>query len=278
MNSEHDKNSISLPRPTSWPMMLALGITLLLSGLITSAFVSLVGLVLILCSIKGMFGQVFPRPQHENVPLRPVSERAAPVQAMPERVARLQAGKSLHRVRVPIEVHPYSAGVLGGLAGGAVMAILAIIYGLFAEGSFFYTINLLAAAAVPSLAQADLETLKSFSAVGFVVACVIHLLMSVIVGLLYTVMLPMLPRRFEWLWAGIVAPLIWTGIIYSCIGIVDPALAERVAWPWFVLCQIAFGVVGGFVIFKGARVETMQSWPLAAKLGLETQDDEGKEE
>jgi hypothetical protein len=44
-----------------------------------------------------------------------------------------------------------------------------------------------------------------------------------------------------------------------------------VDWPWFVVCQVAFGVVGGYVVFKSEKVETIQSLPLAAKLGVEAQ-------
>jgi hypothetical protein len=45
-----------------------------------------------------------------------------------------------------------------------------------------------------------------------------------------------------------------------------------VDWPWFIVCQIAFGMVGGYVIFKEEKVETMQSLTLAARLGIEAQE------
>jgi hypothetical protein len=41
-----------------------------------------------------------------------------------------------------------------------------------------------------------------------------------------------------------------------------------------VLCQVAFGVVGGFVVFKSQKVETMQTWPMAARLGVQATDRE----
>jgi hypothetical protein len=49
----------------------------------------------------------------------------------------------------------------------------------------------------------------------------------------------------------------------------NPALAARVDWLWFLICQVSFGVVGGFVVFKSQKVETMQSWPLAQRLDVE---------
>ncbi|MFV0415419.1 MAG: hypothetical protein ACK5NG_03530 [Chthoniobacterales bacterium] len=272
------EQGVDLPASTAWPMMLALGITLASAGLVTNALVSIVGLIFILVSVRGLFGQVFPHSRHERVPLRPPSERAVEIVAAPQKVAHLKAGEKLHRVRVPVDMHPYTAGVIGGLVGAAVMAALAIAYGLVTQGSIWYPINLLAAAGVPTLATADLKTLTEFSSTGLIVGSVIHLCMSVIVGLLYTVMLPMLPRKLKWFWAGVVAPLIWTGVMHSVMRVIDPALASRVDWLWFVLCQIAFGLVAGFVIYRTERVETMQSWPLAAKLGIESQDGPEKED
>lgn len=149
------------------------------------------------------------------------------------------------------------------------MAVLAVLYGIVAQGSIWYPVNLLAAAAVPTLAEANMETLRAFSGLGLVVAVVVHLTFSILVGLLYAVLLPMLPRRFEWFWGGIMTPLMWTGLIHASIGMVNPALAEHIDWFWFVVCQVAFGMVGGYVVFKSAKIETMQTWPLALKMGVE---------
>jgi hypothetical protein len=81
----------------------------------------------------------------------------------------------------------------------------------------------------------------------------------------------MLPARFEWLWGGIVTPLIWTSLIFASLRVINPKLAIAIDWPWFVFCQVAFGAVCGFVVFKSAKVETQQSWSTAEKLGVEAQ-------
>ncbi|MFV0338594.1 MAG: hypothetical protein ACK5LK_10190 [Chthoniobacterales bacterium] len=277
VTDSHSREGIDLPKPTAWPMILAFGLTLAAAGIVTNALVSIVGLILILASIRGLFVEVFPHAKHERVALQPLSERSKEIAPALQSVAHLKVGKELHRVRIPVDVHPNSAGVIGGLAGGAVMAVLAMAYGLIFQGSIWYPINLLAATGVATLATADTAVLKEFSLLGLTIASVIHLSGSVIIGLLYTVMLPMLPRKLEWLWAGIVAPLIWSGVLHSVMGVVNPALASRIDWPWFVVCQVAFGLVGGFVIFKTARVETMQTWPLAARMGIESQDNPERE-
>jgi hypothetical protein len=68
-------------------------------------------------------------------------------------------------------------------------------------------------------------------------------------------------------------PLIWSGFLFATIRFVNPTLAEHVDWPWFIVCQIAFGMVGGYVVFKEEKVETMQSLTLAARLGIEAQEE-----
>ena len=44
-----------------------------------------------------------------------------------------------------------------------------------------------------------------------------------IAGLLYAVILPMLPGR-HMLWGGLVAPLMWTGLLWAVLGIINPTL------------------------------------------------------
>ena len=60
-------------------------------------------------------------------------------------------------------------------------------------------------------------------------------------------------------------PLFWSGLIATLLDLVNPALNERVSWPWFVACQLAFGLVGGFVIAQSTQIGTMQSWGFAER-------------
>ena len=82
-----------------------------------------------------------------------------------------------------------------------------------------------------------------------------------LVGLLYAVILPMLPRR-HMLWGGLIAPLLWTGLFWAVLGVVNPGLNARIDWTWFIVSQIAFGLAGGFVVSRAQPVATMQTWPL----------------
>jgi hypothetical protein len=265
--------TLHLPAPTAWPMVLALGITLAFAGLITYATLSAVGIVLTLIAGVGWWREVLPVHRVEEIALSPVDVRTQVVVPPPPAVFRARVGDGGHRTRVPVEVPPYSAGIKGGVAGGLVMAVLAVAYGLIVQRSPWYPINLLSAVAVPSLAQASVEELRAFSLVALALGTVVHGVISVIVGLLYAVIHPMLPRR-HMLWGGLVAPLLWTGLAWAVLGIVNPALNARVDWAWFVLCQIAFGLTTGLVVARARPLATMQTWPLAARAGVESSERE----
>jgi hypothetical protein len=260
---------VEVPASTAWPMVVAVGATLLLAGLVTNVSVSAVGVALFVVGAVGWFREVLPHERHEPVALERPAARVAP---SPRAVLRLARGEVRHRARLPVEVYPYSAGVKGGIAGGVAMAALAVLHGLIDHGSLWYTINLLAAAASAELSSAGPQALAAFSAEGLVLALVIHATLSLLVGLLYGAILPMFPWHPAW-WGGVVAPLLWTGLIAATLGIVNPALNERIEWRWFVASQIAFGLVAGLVVARAGRIATFQHAPLAERAGLGTQDE-----
>jgi hypothetical protein len=146
------------------------------------------------------------------------------------------------------------------------MAALASIYGL-TQGSLWYPINLLAAGASAEMARLSPQALKAFSLQGLLLATVIHVFTSAMVGLLYGVMLPMFPRR-PILLGGVIAPLLWTGLLRSILGIVNPTLDGLIDWRWFTASQIAFGVVAGLVVTRTAMVQTWQFESFAVRAGV----------
>jgi hypothetical protein len=108
--ASRESDSIELPAPTVWPMVTALGVTLMCGGLVTQAIVSAVGVLLALIGGVGWWREVLPQERVEHVPLRPPQERARPVVPSPATVESLRVGEGGHRVRVPVEVQPYAAG------------------------------------------------------------------------------------------------------------------------------------------------------------------------
>jgi hypothetical protein len=258
---------IEVPAPTASPFVTAFGLTLLLAGLVTSLAVSVVGFVVILFGAVGWFRAVLPTPKEQLVPL--LETPTAIVAQSYRRVIHLQPGTDSHRVFIPVKVHPYSAGLFGGVIGGVGMAIIASLYGLIAQRSLWYPVNLLAAAALPSLAEAGAAELKAFHLSGFIVALLIHGIVSLLVGLLYAAILPMMPSRFTAFWGSFLAPVLWTALVASTLQLVNPALNARIAWGWFIASQVAFGLITGFIVAHSKQVETAQSWPLAARAGVE---------
>src|SRR5208337_521328 len=232
---ETSNRVIEAPAPTALPMIMALGLTLSFAGLVTNIAVSMVGFILTAAGAVGWFREVLP--------VVPAAEAIIPAKIG---VDYLQVGELGNRAVLPLEIYPYSAGIRGGIAGGVAMAVLAVLQGIALHGSPWYTVNILAATAMADLAHADTATLSSFIPQAFVVALTIHACASILVGLLYGVMLPMFPR-YPALWAAIVAPLLWTGLLWSSLSVINPVLEARIEWRWFILCQIAFGAVAGFV-------------------------------
>jgi len=262
------QKQIEAPAPTPWPMITAFGLTLLAAGVVTHVVVSVVGLILVFRGAVGWFREVLPVEKKELIPV--VAEDVyLVIKPSARSVTHLTAGEASHRVRIPEEYHPYSAGLIGGIFGGIAMAVVACAYGAIFQHSIWYPINLLAAAAMPSLANADLTQLRLFNGTGFVIALISHGVISLLVGLLYAVLLPMLPSRFSAFWGSLLAPLFWTGLISATLRLINPALNERIDWIWFIASQVAFGMVTGYVVAHTKTVETLQTWPLAARAGIE---------
>ena len=256
-----------LPAPTAWPMVVALGLTLAGAALVTHPVVGVVGLALALIGGVGWWYQVLPEEQVEQIPLVPAAERARPIARVSATVEHLRLGEAGHRVRLPIEVQPVSAGIKGGLVGGVAMAAVAMAYGVVGQGSLWYPINVMAAVAMPSMAEAPLSVLRAFNGTALTLGIVAHGITSMLVGMFYAAILPMLPRRHT-LWGGLVAPLLWTGFLWALLGLRNPALAARVDWSWFVVSQVAFGLVAGFIVHRAQPVPTAQTLPFHVRAGM----------
>jgi hypothetical protein len=264
-----ENRGIEVPAPTAWPMVTSLGVMLLFAGLVMTPVVSLVGAVLALVGTVAWAREVYPHPREELALLLPLEQRARPVQPALEEVEQMHPGEDGHRVSLPIEMHPYSSGARGGLAGAVAMAAVAVVYGVTVQGSLWYPINLLASTISMSMASADTETLRAFHAGPFLTASFIHVVLSVLAGLVYAAVLPMLPGR-SMLWGGIVAPVLWSGVAYLSLGIVSPTMDTHVSWPWFLASQVAFGLACGVVVERSEVVKTMQLFPLAVRASVES--------
>lgn len=261
---QHPGATVHLPAPTAWPIVLAFGCTLAAAGLVTNVGIGILGGVFILAGCIGWFRQVLPHEQHEDVPVKDLPVTISRSRASVDRLLLSPE----HRARLPLETYPVISGIKGGIAGGIAMIVPALIYGLFAQHSIWYPVNLLGGAGVAHWRHPSTADIAAFHWQGLLVAIVIHSLACLLVGLLYGAMLPILPRH-PVLLGGILAPVLWTGILHSSMGIINPALAERIAWGWFLISQVTYGLAAGVVVARQGRVPTGQSLPLAARMGIE---------
>ena len=245
---------IEVPVPTAWPLVLAFGFTLLFAGLLTSLSVTALGAVLSVAGCVGWFREVFPQQHEEAIPVVPEDVRVTTERREVE--------------RLPVHTYPVSAGVKGGLAGSIAMAAIACGYGLLKTGSIWYPINLLAAVVYAESLRLGPTQLNSFHADSFAIALVLHGLVSTLVGLLYGAMLPMFPRRPIVL-GGLIGPVLWSGLLYSVLGLLNPLLESRIDWFWFIASQIAFGIVAGIVVVRQSRMPTRENLSFALRAGIE---------
>ena len=270
-----DANEIQLPRPTAWPFVMAVGVTLIIAGMVTSVLVSLVGLLLTVAGIVGWFFEIFPHEAHEAVAVSTEQVQAATsARTLMERTYAHPISDSRRKI-LPIETFRITTGIRGGIAGGLAMTVPAGIFSVIKYHSFWYAVNLLAAGGFVSWAGASDGFLGQFHMEGLLAAIAIHGITSLLVGLLYGAMLPMYPR-YPIVTAGLVVPLLFTGILHSAIGIVSPILNQRIDWFWFVMSQVAFGLVCGYVVNLQAKVRTpqFQALPFAVRAGLHIAPDD----
>jgi len=255
---------IEVPAPTSWPFVLAFGFALMFAGLVTSLSVTVLGAILSLAGCIGWFREVLPYEHEEVVPVVPEDIRIATERRV---VELLPIG---HHVRawLPVKTYPVSAGVKGGLAGSVAMAVLACVYGVLKAGSIWYPINLLAAVVYAESLKLGPGQLNSFHADSFAIALVLHIVVSALVGLLYGAMLPMFAHRPIVL-GGLIGPVLWSGLLYTMLGLLNPLLASHIDWPWFIASQVAFGIVAGLVVMRESPMTTRENLSFAIRAGIE---------
>jgi membrane associated rhomboid family serine protease len=262
--SPETPREIEVPAPTAWPFVLAFGCSLLFAGLVTSVSVTWLGAVLALAGSIGWFRDVLPREQEETVPVVTEEIHITTERRVVERVPV----PAYQRAWLPVHTYPISAGIKGGLAGGVAMAVLACAYGVLKARSIWYPINLLAAAVYAESLKLRPVQLYSFHADSFAIALGLHAGVSTLVGLLYGAMLPMFPRR-PIILGGLIAPALWSALIYTILGLLNPLLASHIDWPWFIASQVGFGIVAGLVVVRHSRMPTRENLSFAIRAGIE---------
>lgn len=258
-------HAVHLPAPTAWPFLMSLGVTLLGASLVTSAALGYLGGALLLVSAVGWFRQVLPHEAHEDIL---VTDEPVEIVPAKEKVARIEVDET-HRAQLPLETFPITSGILGGIAGGIAMLVPAEIYSVLRYHSIWYVVNLLGGAGVGVWTNPSVQQMQHFRLEAFIIANIIQGVTTLLVGILYGAMLPIWPRH-PILLGGIIAPALWTGLLHSVLGIVNPFFAEHIDWWSFAASQVIFGLVAGYVVSRRGGLKKLRQVPLAVRLGVET--------
>jgi hypothetical protein len=245
-------DAVETPRPTTAPVVLALGITLLVAGVALGTAFLVVGAVVVVAGLSIWIVQLLPGRGHVHESLLE-TEPPHSVIARPGGVEHLRSGMPGSRLRLPQDVHPISAGLKGGIGGGAAMPVPAILWGLLSGHGLWYPVNLLAGMLLPGVGRMTVPELERFNPTLLVAALIIHVAMSVVIGLIFGVLLPTLPAVPRPIaWGGLLMPIVWTGASYLAMSVVNPTLPGKVSWPWFLLSQLVFGITMPAVVL-GAK-------------------------
>lgn len=235
------------------------------ASLVTSPWLLWLGVPLFIAAAVGWFREVLPHEKHEEVLVARESFSFTPVY---EKVARIRVDET-HRAQLPLQTFPISSGIKGGIAGGIAMLIPAEIYGLVRYHSIWYVVNLLGGAGVGTWRNPTVEQMSSFHLTAFVTANIIQGATTLLVGILYGALLPIWPRR-PILLGGLLAPIAWTGLLHSVLGLVNPYFAEHIDWWSFAASQVIFGLVAGYVVARTGHLQRLRQVPLALRLGIES--------
>jgi hypothetical protein len=153
-------------------------------------------------------------------------------------------------------LRPIVRGLAGGLLGGLVMPVPALLWSLGAGNGVWYPVNLLAGMVVSVPNDPAAPTLRDFHADWLAVGLVMHLAFSLAFGVACALSLPRLrPIPGPFAWGALVLPLLWTATSYALMGVVNPLLQQRVDWPWFIVSQFVFGVAAAIVVYRSEQIE-----------------------
>jgi hypothetical protein len=261
-------DAVEMPRATVAPFVLAFGMVLLAAGIILGPGFLIVGAVLFVAGLGTWITQLLPGHGHFHEEFVAEDQRAHREVGAAGSVERLREGLPGYRLRLPQDVHPISAGIKGGIVGGIVMLVPALLWGVLSGNGFWYPVNLLAGMVLPGVGNMDSAELGQFHLSLVVAAVVIHIVLSVVIGLIYGVLLPTLPsvpRPISW--GAVLMPVLWTAANYVAMRIANPALPGEINWPWFIVSQFVFGITMSAVVLGAKRLPAVVAGILGGLIG-----------
>src|ERR1700722_7997271 len=116
-------DGIRMPRPTAGPMIMGVGIVSVAAGVPFGISLSVAGAILFVAGLTIWIRDLMPGRGHFHEQRVPPARRPREIAVAPGTVEQLQAGMPGYRMRLPLHVHPISAGIRGGLCGGLLMPV-----------------------------------------------------------------------------------------------------------------------------------------------------------
>jgi hypothetical protein len=55
--------------------------------------------------------------------------------------------------------------------------------------------------------------------------------------------------------------MLWTGVSFGLMGVVNPVLQQRVDWPWFIVSQFVFGLVASIAVVRSETIRVPPAGP-----------------
>ena len=160
----------------------------------------------------------------------------------------------------PPDIYPYHAGIVGGFVGGAGMALVGTLAGIVIGRGPWYPVNLLAAAAIASFQTTNPEQLSQFSLPGLFVGSVLHFTISIAIGLLFGLLLPMFPGHPVG-WSIIAGGILWVFADIILLPLLNPTMAELVNVPSFIIAHFAYTILLGITVNRFKKIPIQSAWP-----------------
>ena len=171
----------------------------------------------------------------------------------PDLAPRTHENEQPGSVAVPTMVYPYSAGIVGGIIGGLAMVVVALAYGIISQKGIWYPVNLIGATLLRDLQGASCADFQQFNLAALIAGLLIHLAISVTLGLLFALLLPTLPGAPA-LWAIIVGPLLWAIATLVALPLLNPVMERCVDWASFAIAHVAYSLVLGWWVARTPKV------------------------
>lgn len=157
------------------------------------------------------------------------------------------------RLGVPAYFYPYSSGFYGGLAGGALMGLPALAYGILSGYGIWFPINLIAATVLPRMQQMSPAEIARFDIGVLAVALLIHFTVAAVLGLVFAVLLPTLPGHPSF-WALLIGPLFWLTGTYLLLPQLNAVMAQQLNWISFSVALFLYGLGLGLWVERTEKI------------------------